>query len=226
MTKNLTKSKKVTKENDFQKISSEEINLRYFEAKIELIKSIAWPLLALAVFIALIYPTIQILNILPSRMSEFSVGDLSIKVQQIAKEMNLEDLGYTIGELSPNAVEIMLNRGKGAMQLIPDVKPSAGSANEVILPSEETMDALVELESKNLLQFSVPMNEYYELLKRLGFEKVEPSNRTHGVVYKTNKALTEDEIAKLENQTYELTDLGKSAFNIIVQSVVNQLGTH
>jgi hypothetical protein len=219
----MAKNKKAAEEDNYQKISPEEINLRYFEAKIDLIKSIVWPLLALAVFVALIYPTIQILNILPSRISEFSVGDLSIKVQQVAKEMNLENLGYTIGELSPTAVEILLTTGESVIQLIPQVNPSTGDTNIIILPSEETMDALMELESKRLLQFSVPMNEYYDLLKNLGFERVEPGNRTDNVLYEIHKVLTDKEIAQLENQTYELTDLGESAFNIIVQSVVTQL---
>jgi hypothetical protein len=206
-------------------VSPEELKLRYFEARVDLAKGIAWPVFALIVFVIVSYPLVQTLNKLPDRfsqLSKLSVGDLSFEIQLLASQQGLEELGKTIGELSPEAVEVLLNRGAGRMRLIGESADPTLGKTYYSLPNEYTMNALYELETKKLLEFTIPMQEYYELMGRLGLEKIPNEYKPYLNQYVATRMLTDDELKLLKSQDYYLSELGINAFEIITKAVTEQ----
>ena len=213
--------KKVVKDNKEIKTqdnttSPAEIKLRYFEVVLDFIKSIAWPLIAIIIFISLSAPVNELLNSLPDKMSKVSIGDIfSIEIQQVAKDKGLTELGNTIGTLSPEAITVLLRLGNNPNRLM----GSSDNPNEYYLPSDERMKSIYELESKKLLTFTVPIKEYLKSIDGLGLKKSDIFPES--IIYVMTRSLSADEIKYVESERYQLTKAGENAYELII-SVVSQ----
>lgn len=218
----------VTNINNEESASSQSGNtgwLKTTESIISSLKVIAWPLVIIilvASFWNPIYNTIAQLPNLISSASKISVGPFTLEMERVAKAIGNESLGQLMGGLSPRAIELLIETG-GARYIL--VGTDKGPNNNMItLPNEIDIEALKELNNKELLEFNEPLEEFLVFFQSLGLIQ-DTSISASARYYKTSRPLTKEEINRLEDQMYFLTDLGKEAFDLVVRTISSYLET-
>lgn len=210
----------VQKEPD--KLSSQaDTRLKYFENLIALIKVIIWPIIALILFISLHTPLMKILDTLPPLVEEstkLSYGDFSLEIEQRAIAGGYPELAEVLSLLSPEALEVLLQTSNGQSSLV----SYSSDKQAIFFPSRRSMDGLVELAEKQLINFTLPLEDYISFKDSVLVE----SNYTgtdDRSAYTPSRTLSDDEFKKITTQRYELTPQGVTARFLIIQTVIQLL---
>jgi hypothetical protein len=192
------------------------------ELVVQLVKAAAWPVLALVVILSIRAPLIRSANLLPkmleqSTSAKVSAGGLSIEIQRAATAAGIPQLGELIRGLSPEAVELLLDTGKRRQGYV-----GSSREREYTFPSAADKKVLLELKEKGLLAFEMPFEEYEAFVSHLALEPA-PGSWGERVGLRATRPLTEEEVRKLRQQTYFLTDRGKKAYDLVLDAVKREL---
>ena len=203
---------------------SESSFLKFFETFTTLIKAIAWPLVALLLFLTLRGHLNVLLDRIPSSQStKIAVGSLSLEIQQAAQAAGNPQLAALIGDLSPKALETLLNTGKERYKSLVTYNLED---NILTIPDEKKFAVLEELQAKNLIKLTIQPDDYMNLLSRFGLKKRDYQFGTEGeVVFIGIRNLPNKQREKITPMGFELTSDGQRAFDLIIDSVVNLLKT-
>jgi hypothetical protein len=99
----------------------------------------------------------------------------------------------------------------------------------IFLPSKDTLDAMNELKEKQMLIFSMPMEQYMKSIVDLGFDtttKESPQELVQAgplISYSAGRKLTDADVKALNQQQYMLSAKGKKAFRLVVDAVTKNL---
>ena len=213
---------------------------------IELFKVIfgGWPILGF-VFLFLFYaPLRDALNAIPEKVkmaSEIGALGVSLKstVQNEAVKLGAGNLSETLPRLSGAAIELLLRAPRNSESLVSsyeyydyydgDDSNSNTSSERIEFPSSSEIDALSELEVQGLIELEtrqekITGNEARKVIDQ--FIKTHPgrelrSTRYGRMLWEPAKRLGENEYPP--PLTWELSDLGKKAVEVILRAVSTEL---
>ena len=186
-------------------------------------KIVAWPLVILILLLFLWHPIADTFAKLPDLVSsstKITIGSFSMEMDRVAKIIGNESLGRLMGGLSTRSIELLIETGNARYHFVGTQMGPTGDM--IVLPNELDIEALKELENKNLLEFEQPIDDFMLFIQELDLVQ-DQSISSVKRYYDVTRPLTDKEISRLENQSYFLTDLGKEAFDLVVSTVVSQL---
>jgi len=196
----------------------------YFPLWTELLKAIAWPLLALTFFIMFHSPIARTIALIPDKLEKAdkgNIGSLSWEIKQQAKEQGGSDLAERVGTLSPAAIEELVKTPRdGSMGFVSSL---SGRQNAYTIPFESRITAFLELEAAQLLRFKDPLADWLAYVAKLPLQTDESVKLSYGRTVFATEPLTPQQHRKLDEQSYELTPKGKQAVEAIVTAIGEQL---
>jgi hypothetical protein len=193
---------------------------------VELLKGLAWPLLALTFFLIFKEPIRRTIALVPDKLEKAdkgNIGSLSWEIQQHAREQGGSDLARRVGTLSPAAIDALINAprfgGAGILSSYGGIRDDRG----YVLPSEERFDGFRELEAAQLLRFQEPLADWLQFLKTLPLREDSSISFPHGRTMILTAPLTPEQQRRVDAQHYELSPKGKQAVEAIVKALGEQL---
>lgn len=193
--------------------SPESKQLKYFTIATEFVKAIAWPSVILYLFHVLHVPIMNIVAVLPSKITQstkVSVGSLSFEIQQAAIAAGTPQTAALIGDLSPSAIKLIMKIGDDHHLFI---GVSDRNAGKCFVPSPTP--ELSELEAKGLIEYDEDPKSFDIFLEGLSVPR-------DGIIFDLS-GFTEDQRQRMLKQGYRLSDKGKRAFELIVEAVAQLL---
>lgn len=196
---------------------------------IDLVKAMIWPALIVYLFLELKGPLQQVLTELPEKVSEaqkISLGSFSLEVEHQAIQTGGMKLADTLRNLSPQSIAELMQIGNNVNRLVGEGHQESADHFTYFLPGPGFTNILDELAKHGLVKFDVDPQSFDTLVHQLPLKE---TGGTTGrgerltVEYTTTRPLTPEEQAQLFKQMYQLTDLGKRAFDSVVSAVVQQL---
>lgn len=191
----------------------------------ELLRAVAWPLLALG-FVLLFYaPIRRLIEIVPAKLDKAdkaNVGYLSWEIQQRVRERGGTELARIVGALSPAAVEELIRIPRHGTMALPGSYSGPNEARGYVIPSSVRSNAFRELRSAELIKFAKPFDDWLNHLALLPVreEKVDPNDGERTIVLATPLTPQQEEGVR---QSYELTPKGEQAVQAIVGVIGEQL---
>lgn len=199
---------------------------------VKLIQSLAWPGLVLLLFIFYRDPFSRTIDQVPDLVghaTEMKVGSVSLEIEQKAESSNDTRLADALKGLSPDARRILLERGDSYMR----IWSAVDNHGTTYYTRSNITPGFQELVQRKLVEFIGPR-------KPDGSELIIPTEKdpkslhlmpapgaisyggnTPPEIFKASEALTPDELAWLNQEEYRLTELGKKAFDVIVDVVTH-----
>lgn len=199
-----------------------QINLDIAKLAIEALKGLAWPALVFLLVVIYHKPLRKVIESLSLKLYEakkVSLGNLSLEIQERARELGNPDLAKQVGALSPLAVEELLRTQRDGQMILLSTYESQGK-KEYGLPAPESMRALVELQQKNFIYFQEDLDMFLHDLRRLARSDTHGSSERIWYISASPDPLLDN---RLTSQGYHLTESGKKAANAILKAVVAQL---
>lgn len=185
---------------------------QFIDVVSKLVGVLTWPLVVIIILVLFYSPIRRVVELLPEKFeksNEVSLGTLSFKIQEQARATGNEELANIIRGLSQEAMEWILKIGTGSHRVIASDDGRDGITKNYTLPS--SLPVWKELAAKGLLKSTVDLNEYEQFFKSLG-----PQD---GSIAKNN--LTPDQEDRLLNNSVELSDSGRRAYEIIIRVVTD-----
>lgn len=192
-------------------------NKKTFEIVVDLIKAISWPLLLVILVLCYRDSIGRIADELPELFSharEVKVGSVSFTVEQEAQYSNPK-LAEALKGLSPEARKILLQTSLNTTHILWS-KTTHDSKVSYYDAWADRDGALKELAKRNLIQFKEDPNSFAKFIKDIGLQKA--GNESNE--YTATRAISSDEEQRLLAQGFFLSDLGKQAYNLIIDVVV------
>jgi hypothetical protein len=203
-----------------------------FSNIVKLVQALAWPALAFFLFIFYRDPFSRSIEQIPDLIghaSEMKLGSVSFKIEQKAQASSDTKLADALRGLSPDARRILLERGDSYMNIWTPVDVDGVT----VYSRPKISAAFQELLDRKLVEFTGPRNSN-------GMEPVSSTRkdpRDLGLVlaqgaitwagdvvhedFKPSRALTQADLDWLKHESYRLTELGKKAFDVIVDVVTH-----
>lgn len=200
-------------------------SLRMLELSVDLVKALAWPLLIVGLVAVFHQPLWQIAGNFAVKLEQankLTVGSFSMEVAVKAREAGDPVLAEQVGSLSSAAVEQLLHTPTNADVVFTSASEDGGSTG-IGVPSSPAIQALQELEKKGFLQFREPLVPFLERLRKLPAIGTGSSSLNERDWYRAPSSLDSPEVRRLRNQSYSLTERGKTAVDSIVKAVASQL---
>lgn len=220
-------------------VPKKESSGRFF---MEILKTLVggWPAFGLLFLILFYSPMKEALNSIPDKVrnaNEISVGGVSLKstIKQVASVQGLTKLGDEIPLLSEFAIEVLLGAPDYYKSLISFTnsldKKSFSSFN---IPSNDVLKALVELETKGLIEVRGSLNhDTNDIISSTEIEKFVdeiksdyPGSASQGYNNKESSWQLEKPIYTTESVPkfgWKLTEYGVKAVNIVLEAVSKEL---
>jgi hypothetical protein len=206
-----------------------------FENINDLIKAVLWPLL-IGLVIVSYHDDISAMF---RHSSKVSIGNFSMEIQRQAANQGSASLSLVINDLSVTGIKRLLTMGNfGSHGLVGRSRSYQGYNGEIyrIAPKAEDWE---ELEKANLVKYdNGTLDEAIELFKKLGAHEHKiysnnegrhsytksPEYTKEGIEYILPvKSITPEEKERIEDFRVSLTDKGKKALQIIIESTANQI---
>lgn len=200
--------------------------LEIYKVSVSLVKALVWPALLLFFFAEFHAPIQKIVDQLPgkfSRASKVSFGNVTLEIiQEKAREAGLPDVAEKLGELSPDAVEALLNIGKNTTHHLVGRHDSREAERYYTFPREAAMRTLLELQGRGFLGFSEDYSDFLQFMAELPLEErlTEVGGRR---VLIPVQPLSPGQEERLYGQSYRLTKQGEEALDSVIQAVAEQL---
>jgi len=185
---------------------------------IELTKILVWPIFFLIVILFFRSKVRLLLDILTSSMlraKKVSVGPLSLELEKRAFGMGNPELAVKVGSLSGGAIQMLLKIPTGPGGITLTWESHYHGEIEYCLPSERQIECMRELVAKKLIEFRYPLEPFLEVFK--SYPRVDGINDPNIRYY---KPITREH---REDFTYNLTENGRVAVDLIIGSVAAQL---
>lgn len=206
----------------------EDFRIKYLELAVAFINAAAWPLFAFVVLWLLSGPITTIAQKLPDMVEhadQFKVSagasgvalELQRAAQAAARQAGRPDLAERIGDLSPAAIAELIRQNVSSQIIVgKGVEP-----NQFTFPKLDQYKPVLELEKKGLVEFG-PMSfeQFNSFVKQL---PLKPETQvTDRETYRATRALTTEEMQKLNEQHYRLTPAGQEVYKFIVDSIIKE----
>lgn len=192
--------------------------LDFYKTTVALIGATVWPVLIGVVLLLLRTPLLDILRELPAKLSaatKLGVGSLSLEIQYQARAFGNPELARRLGRLSPEAIRRLIETGESQVILVGvDEKHQ-----RYFIPEARTLDTVRELARNGLVSYREDLEEFVIWLGTGPFRR---SKDTPAYITLTRE-LTESERKRFRKQQYVLTDLGRKAWDAVLQAVLEQL---
>jgi len=189
---------------------------------VELVRAMAWPMLALLVLILFYKPIRLAITGIAEKFgtaNKLTFGSLSIEIANKARELGDPVLAAGIGALSPVAIEQLLRAPtSGSKSLL--AWAHLESARGLYLPPPPEISALAELETRGLVVFTTPLKPFVEQIRNLPL--VTAASTSDLVGYLSPYPPDSDEERALFRQTFTLTKSGLNAVEAIIRAVSSQ----
>lgn len=190
----------------------------------DLVMGLAWPMLVLGILLAYNGPVgeaIQLLLAKLERANRVEVGGLQFEIVEQARASGNPELVERLQGVRPDEVRLLLETGRSHVRLV----GMRDASQTFSLPDRMELGALRALEARGLIRFEEPLNEFLSWLHGESFLSVRPAEgidemRLH---FKARGDLNDREAARLRNQSYQLTPLGKSAWESVLGAINQQL---
>lgn len=185
----------------------------------QLVKALAWPVLILYVFLRFQGPLSETVDLLPDTLrhaSKISAGGLTLEIEQKAQEKG-NDIANALRGLSTEARKLLLQVGDSYWH-----KWGKDTHGDMVTYTASRTKALRELTQRKLMDYRPESHDTFDAwVRTLGpistFESGgEPAERLT-----PSRPLSSDEEKRLQDQQFYLSPLGKKAYNVILEVVVN-----
>lgn len=192
-----------------------------------------WPAFGLLFLLLFYAPVRDALNAIPDKVrsaEEIGVLGVSLKnrIRVEAEKIGAIQLSETLPTLTPAAVEFLLRGSRGYNSLI-SYSQEADLLKTIWLPSEQTLRILEELESKKLIAIELDSNaddSVAALREAIAeFRRKYPVREEEGYNEPDQVRLELANPTKMSAPRYswQPTELGKNAVNVILKAVSAQL---
>jgi hypothetical protein len=193
-----------------------------------------WPALGFLFLVLFYSPLREALNAIPAKVKsaqEIGVLGVSLKssIQVEAARLGANSLSETIPRLSSGAIEVLLRAPKDPESLVSFTPGEQMAFVEIHFPSQAAIDVLSELQTQGLINIETESRQ----LSGTGIRQMidefcqahpgreETSFISGRTTWKANTPLPSK--TKIPILTWELTDLGKKAVEIILRAVSSEL---
>lgn len=184
---------------------------------VDAVRILIWPAIVVGAFYIFEKPILTIANELPEKFSaatKVGVGSLVLEIEQQAREAGNPQLAARIGKLSPEAIRHLMEMGESHIMLV-----GIGSyTTEYSLPDDKRLRAIRQLAANGLVEFKEDFDPFLQWIRSSKFRRVSSSNN-----FVPTSPLTTAEKQRLAEQEYVLNDLGKKAWQAILDAVLQQL---
>ena len=208
--------------------------MKTLEQAVALIKAVVWPLLVVLLLILYHRPLDEVAALLPgvvAQAQKISVGGLSMEIQVQAKRTGGSALAEVLNELEPGDIEELIHTGRRSPW---GLIGSGMTPAEWFLPSEAEMAKLKRLEA--LLEViedrkspsdgtkeRISFDEFAARLRVSGAKQVDSGTPAESRRFELPRVPPSEEIMRLRSTEYQLTKLGKDAFESILNAITAQL---
>lgn len=192
---------------------------------VDVLRILIWPALVVGAFVVFKQPVLSIANELPLKFSaatKVGVGSLVLEIQQQARASGNPQLASRIGKLSPEAIRHLMEMGQSHMILIGSGKDPDGNTT-YFYPEENRVQAARELAANGLVEFKEDIDGFFKWIKSDRFRRTSPYGRSDSRSFAPTSPLTPTEELRLKEQYYKLNDLGKKAWQAVLEAVLEQL---
>lgn len=198
-----------------------------------------WPALGFLFLLLFYSPLREALNAIPEKVKtaeEIGMLGVSLKstIQVEAAKLGESNLSATIPSLSSAAIELLLRAPRKLESLI-SYTYTANEQREydaILFPSPSVVAAMSELQAQGLIEIETygrgtrkftgaNTRELIDEFRRTHPGREEPSFRDGRAIWKLNTPLPRS--TKIPMLTWQLTDLGKKAVEIILKAVSTEL---
>lgn len=193
-----------------------------------------WPALGFLFLLLFYSPLREALNAIPAKVKaaqEIGVLGVSLKssIQVEAARLGANNLSETIPRLSSAAIELLLRAPKDTGSLISYSPNDQRQYVAIHFPSSSVIDSMSELQPQGLIDVETEAGQVSGLntrkliddFRRMHPGSEEPSFVSGRITWKPKTPLPRD--TRLPMLTWQLTDLGKKAVEIILKAVSAEL---
>ncbi len=214
-TPRVTKSKKIF---SFERINS------YLDILSKLFGLITWQVMVLIVFLVFYNPITKIIELIPEKFADSNEGSLagllSFKIQEDAKISGNEELASIINGLSQEEIKYLVTLGGSKSHRIVGSGSDDTATVQNYFITLSTYSIWKELQARGLVQSDIDLNEF-----EIFFYSLNPTKEDGSDILKfTSSSLTKEQKDKLLDNSVELTDSGKRAYDIIITVIVDLIG--
>jgi hypothetical protein len=194
---------------------------------VDVLRILVWPALVVGAFIVFKGPILSIANELPLKFSaatKVGVGSLVLEIQQQARAAGNPQLALRIGKLSPEAIRHLMQMGESHMILVGSGKDPQGNPT-FVYPEEKRVRAARELAANGLVEFKEDIDAFFKWIESDRFRRTSPYGRSDSRDFVPTSPLSPAEELRLKDQYYKLNDLGRKAWQAVLDAVLEQLRT-
>ena len=200
---------------------------------VKIVQSLAWPVLVMLLFIFYRDPFSRTIDQIPdliSHATEMQVGSVSLKIEQKAASSSDTRLADALKGLSPDARRILLEAGESYTTIWGTIENNGTT----YYAKNDVKPGFQELVQRKLVEFVGPRNPNGPRSvtptekdpRDLDLTPAPPGAVNFGddhrpEIFVPKKPLTPEELVWIDQEEFRLTDLGKKAFDIIVDVVTH-----
>jgi hypothetical protein len=216
----------VKQEGQDSRTPKSELGLLYLEKITSLLKVILWPLITIIIVAIFWTPISHIIGILPSTLSEtskLSIGEFSLELRQQAITQGYPELADRLGGLSVNALNVLfLTDDVGDYGLV----SYNSDQTEFYLPNQTYLGGLMELEEKGLIAFKSNSQDWLNVFRGLDLKPTTVTwLKDYRTAYTITRPLSEAEKKPFTSNYYWLTESGKAARMLVIQTISQLLSS-
>ena len=139
-------------------------------------KVLIWPLLIVTLFVSYRGPIRTGVDGLAQRIAsadKVSIGSLSLEMRKQAQAIGDEDLARRVGELSPQATQLLLRASPVGKNILVSVGRRGDKDPTFGLPTAKNLAALRELKAREFIEFEEDLEGFLVFFETLAMEKIE-----------------------------------------------------
>lgn len=185
-----------------------------FSNVVKLIAALAWPVIVLCILVRFSNPLSETASLLPDLVrhaTKVTAGGVTLEINEQAQASGGVELAVALKGLSPQARKLLLQVGESYWtQWSPDGKRGyiSGSSPE----------PLTELYQRKLMSFTDNPDQFDRFVRSLGTLSYDAEASI--LKLQPAKKLSTDQEKRLRAQQFHLSELGKRAYDIILDVVV------
>lgn len=200
--------------------------LEIYKVTVELLKVLVWPSLLLLFLSEFRGPIRKIVDQLPDKLSQatkVSFGNVTLEIIAAkAREAGSLDIAEKLGQLSPRAVEVLLNTGKNTRHRLVSKDDSPEGGTRYTFPADSTLEPLLELQKRGFLTFTQDYSTFRDFMAGLPL-KEDLTIKGGRRFFKRERPLSPDQEQQFFDQWYSLTREGEGALDAVIAAVSEQL---
>ena len=197
---------------------------------VDLARVLALPAIALAIIL-------YFGDLIRDRLShseEISYGSFSLKMRERAMIQGAPELANVVGRLSPEGLALLLNIGTTMQGIM-----GRNDVGKAFVVQQDQFLLFQELEGAGLLNPTEPLDPFWSFLQSLRPKATQRFRSRHNDTYVLNPSdypypsiefqieyskLSEPDLKRIAKLQAQLSDKGRRAFSLIVETLTDQVG--